>query len=45
MYINSLYENPFEHSRGDRLERLDLAMIERVASSGLAAVLQLARER
>ena len=31
MYVVSRYENPYEHSRGDTVERIDLHVLEKVS--------------
>jgi hypothetical protein len=42
VYVNSLYKNPFEHSRGDVIDNIDFEMLEKVSRGMLALVANLA---
>lgn len=38
MYVISRYENPYEHSPGDTVDKIDLHMLEKVSRGVAAAV-------
>ena len=42
--INSLYQNPFKHSALDKLEKLDIALLQKVSKAVLAAALLVGRD-
>lgn len=42
MYVVSLYDNPYEHSSMDTMDKIDFSQLEQVARGGLAVVLEMA---
>ena len=44
VYINSYYDNPFEHSTSDIKERIDFEFLAKVTKAALATVTHLAND-
>lgn len=45
MYVISLYDNPYEHSKMDTIDKIDFVQLEQVASGALALILELANTK
>jgi hypothetical protein len=43
VYVNSLYKNPFEHSTGDVIDKIDFELLEKVSRGVLACLTELAK--
>src|SRR3990167_5616666 len=42
LFINSFYANPFEHSTQDRIEKIDLKLLEKINKAMMATIISLA---
>jgi hypothetical protein len=40
-YIHSVYYNPYEHSRGDTVDKIDFDLLEKVAAGVVGLVVEL----
>ena len=45
MYVNSLYRNPFHHTRADTMEHVDVLLLGKVVRGVTQVLLELAGER